>query len=190
MDNKYRVCSLNKATITSPGETSLKPPSLNTVIHIATPEQSDAHKILEGNPRRFLRIPSNSPRRADRKPHNDVEERHKNVIHDSIALDVTVAAPPSRRLIVVTMNSAKNRTPPLDPTNWPMRMNPMTRVLRRRGFAKDKIPFEVVRRTISIDSIVRLIPYATEQKKVVSELIEKWGEHAMKLSMKQPKPTK
>ena len=157
----------------SPGETSFQPPSPNTVIHIATPEQSDAHKMLEGKPRCFLRIPSSNPNLADRKPQSDVEERHKNVIHDSIALVVTVAAPPSKRLIVVTMNSAKNRIPPEDPTNWPMRMNPMTRVLRRRGFAKDKMPLEVVRLTISMDSIVKLMPYATEQKKVVSELMEK-----------------
>lgn len=126
---------------------------------MATPEQSDAHKMLEGNPRRFFRIPSRSPSRADRNPQSDVDERHKNVIQDSTALAVTVAAPPSRILMVVTMNSAKNRIPPEDPTNWPMRMNPTTRVLRRRGFAKDKTPLDVVRRTISIDSIVRLIPW-------------------------------
>ena len=103
--------------MTSPGETSFQPPSPNTVIHIATPEQSDAHKMLEGKPRCVLRMPSSSPNLADRKPQSDVEERHKNVIHDSIALVVTVAAPPSKRLIVVTMNSAKNRIPPEDPTN-------------------------------------------------------------------------
>lgn len=173
MENKCFPCSLTITTITSPGETSFQPPSLNTVIHIATPEQSDAHKMLDGNPRCFLRIPSSNPNRADKKPQSDVDDRHKNVIHDSIALVVTVAAPPSKRLIVVTINSAKNRTPPEEPTNWPIRMNPMTRVLRRRGFARDKRPLEVVRLTISMDSIVRLMPYATEQKKVVSELIEK-----------------
>ncbi len=84
---------------------------------MATPEQREAQRMLDGNPRLFFRIPSNNPSRADRNPQSDVDERHKNVIHDSIARVVTVAAPPSRRLIVVTMNSAKNRIPPEDPTN-------------------------------------------------------------------------
>jgi hypothetical protein len=44
-----------------------------------------------------------------------------------------VPAPPNNKLIVVTTNSARNKTPPELPTSWPTRKKAMITVLRVRG---------------------------------------------------------
>ena len=69
--------------------------------------------------------------------------------------------------MAVTTNSAKNMIPPELPRSWPMVMNPITRVLSRRGLITDSIPLAVVLRTISIDSRDKLIPLGRGNKKMV-----------------------
>ena len=81
---------------------------------------NDAQSNDDGMPRRFLRMPSKRPSRAETKPQKAVEDRQKNVIQLSSAREVTAAAPPRRRLMAVTTNSAKKTMPPDDPTSWPV----------------------------------------------------------------------
>lgn len=82
-------------------------------------EHNAAQNNADGMPRFFLCVPSKSPNRANTNPKNAVDDKQKKVIHDSSALEVTVAAPPRRRLIAVTTNSARKKIPPELPTNWP-----------------------------------------------------------------------
>ena len=72
--------------------------------------------------------------------------------------------------MAVTTNSAKNMIPPELPRSWPMVMNPITRVLSRRGLIIDSTPLAVVLRTISIDSRDKLIPYVG----VIRKRSEQW----------------
>lgn len=150
-----------------PGDTEYQCTRVKTISHIVIAENNDAHSNAEGTPRLFFRMPSSIPNLANTNPQNEVLARQKKVIHDSSAREVTVAAPPRRRLMAVTTNSAKNMIPPELPRSWPMVMNPITRVLSRRGLIIDSTPLAVVLRTISIDSRDKLIPLCRGNKKMV-----------------------
>jgi hypothetical protein len=62
-------------------------------------------------------IPSIKATLAQRYPQKAAEDKQKKHTHDSIALAEIVPAPPRRKLIEVTTNSAKNKTPPELPTS-------------------------------------------------------------------------
>ena len=65
-------------------------------------------------------IPSKRPILAKRKPQNAVVDRLAKHIQLSTALVEIVATPPSKKLIEVTINSARKKMPPDDPMIWPI----------------------------------------------------------------------
>ena len=84
---------------------------MNTPIHIAKDEHKEAHNRADGIPRLLFLTASRSPSLANTNPQNAVDARQTNVIQDSTAREVMVAAPPRMRQTDVTTNSARNVTP-------------------------------------------------------------------------------
>jgi hypothetical protein len=60
-------------------------------------------------------IPSRSPILANKNPQNAAVDKLAKTNQLSTALDEIVATPPSKKLVEVTMNSAKKLTPPEEP---------------------------------------------------------------------------
>jgi len=63
-------------------------------------------------------IPSIRATLPKRYPQNAVDERQKKRPHDSTELADIVPAPPKRKLMEVTINSARNKTPPELPRSY------------------------------------------------------------------------
>mmetsp|Transcript_10472 Transcript_10472/g.15254 ORF Transcript_10472/g.15254 Transcript_10472/m.15254 type:complete len:138 (+) Transcript_10472:131-544(+) len=89
----------------------------SAAIQIQVTTINDVHRTTDDALRRFKRMPSINATRAKRYPQKAVEDKMKKTPQDSIAEAETVPAPPRIKLMDVTTNSARKRTPPELPTS-------------------------------------------------------------------------
>lgn len=112
-----------------------------------------------------------------------------------MALADIVPAPPRIKLMEVTTNSAKNKTPPLLPTNCPTKKARITTVTKLNSFNMEPVllllPMSVTEdRPFSIEWTDTLMPRLILQEKTVTRFNQKWGELEQKLPRATAEPIK
>lgn len=125
-----------------------------------------------------------SSHQLEGNPKKAVEERQMKHPQDSIAEAEIVPAPPRTKDTDVTINSARNTTPPELPTRLPMIRNAITTVFNEKGENIDRLFVFLSSegpRPVSIHCSDRLMPSPMLEQNTVIRFKKKCGDEAVKL---------